>query len=84
MKDNYGESIQLACPTCGHLDFEYDEKDSNPEQIMTCSECGLELTKNELVESNGERIENEVEKIKEQVIKDAEKEIMKSLSKMFK
>lgn len=76
MPDNkYDRSISMQCPTCGGTDFESGE---SPE--IRCAQCDRTMTKEELREANGERIQAEVEDVKAEIIKDIEKDF----SKMFK
>jgi ribosomal protein S27AE len=76
MPDNkYDRSISMQCPTCGGTDFESDD---SPE--IRCGQCDRTMTKHELREANGERIQAEVEDVKAEIMKD----IKKDFSKMFK
>ncbi|WAC22928.1 ECs_2282 family putative zinc-binding protein [Blastomonas sp. SL216] len=76
MKDNYDRSITYQCPTCGGESFEHD--DGDPE--VRCVRCDRVMTKDELREANGARIEAEVDALKAEVLKD----VKADFSKMFK
>ena len=77
MKDDYGRSISLQCPTCGGESFEHDE--DKPD--IKCVRCERTMTKDELREANGARIEEEVETLKAEVFKDVKADISKMLKK---
>lgn len=66
MKDDYGRSISLQCPTCGGERFEHEE--GKPD--IRCLRCDRVMTKDELREANGTRIEEEVDALKAEVFKD--------------
>lgn len=66
----YDRSISMQCPTCGSEDFEHEE--SSP--IVTCHGCGRAMTKDELKEANGPRIEAEIESVKAEAMRDVRKE----------
>lgn len=76
MKDNYDRSISMQCPTCGGESFEHD--DDSPH--VRCMRCDLTLTKEELRDGNGTRIEDEVETLKAEILKD----VKADFAKMFK
>ena len=76
MKANYDRSISLQCPTCGGADFEHDETEH-----VKCVRCERTLTKSELQEANGARIETEIEELKSEVLKDVHADLKKAFSK---
>ena len=60
MKD-LSRNISLLCPTCGNdqfsaIDVETDDLSDAPDETrVKCSDCGMILTKAELIEENQER-----------------------------
>ncbi len=80
--DKYNRTISLLCPTCGCTQFA--QEDAGPEGVVTCSSCGRELRREELIRENGENIAEHVSEIKKEVVKDMEKELKNMLSKAFK
>lgn len=76
MKNNYDRSISLQCPTCGGTDFEHNDT----EQVQ-CIRCERVLTKDELREANGTRIEAEVDELKAEVLKDVHADLKKIFKK---
>jgi hypothetical protein len=72
--EKYDRSIVLNCPTCGNTDFETSEDDNNP--LVKCVSCNREITKDDLINENGENIDFNVEEVADEVLSD--------LSKMFK
>jgi transcription initiation factor TFIIIB Brf1 subunit/transcription initiation factor TFIIB len=77
MKDSYDRSMSMQCPTCGGESFEHDE--DKPD--VRCVRCDLTLTKDELREANGVRIEEEVEALKAEVLKDVKADFAKIFKK---
>lgn len=75
----YDRTVALHCPTCGYGQFSH-EGESTPSQIMTCVRCGLELTHQELIDSNGEHIHLNVEDLKNQIVDDLKSELVKAFS----
>ncbi len=76
MKKSYDRSMSMQCPTCGGESFEHEKDNSE----VRCVRCELTLTKDELREANGGRIEEEVEALKAEVMKD----VKADFAKMFK
>lgn len=78
MTSKYDQSIGLACPTCGGTQFAFDEAaTSGP---VKCAGCDLELSRDELVAGNSEKIRNTVENVKKQAVKDIKDQLRKALS----
>lgn len=79
--------ISLLCPLCGNsqfalIDDEYENlKDAPGSARIQCTDCKSEYTKDELLESNSELIENVKEEMKKEAIKEMEKELKKVLKK---
>lgn len=76
MKDSYDRSMSLQCPTCGGESFEHADVKID----VRCVRCDRVMTKDELREANGARIEAEVDALKAEVMKD----VKADFAKMFK
>ncbi|APR51915.1 hypothetical protein CA223_07265 [Sphingomonas koreensis] len=72
----YNRSISMQCPTCGGTDFAQDDS-----SIVKCASCDREMTKDELREANGDRIQAELEVIKAEVMKDIRADFAKAFKK---
>ena len=80
--DKYNRSVSLLCPTCGSSLFEQDDENDET-ALVTCSSCGLETTREELIHANGESIDEHLKEMKEEVVRDLEKELKATLKKAF-
>ncbi|MEH6595201.1 MAG: hypothetical protein V7736_06595 [Colwellia polaris] len=80
--EKYNRSIVLNCPTCGNSDFETSEDENNP--LVKCVSCNREMTKDDLINENGENIEFNVDEIADEVIKDVSNDLSKMLKNAFK
>lgn len=75
------------CPICGNdqfssLDVPMEElKDGLETNRVQCSDCRSIFTKEELLNENQARIDNEVEQITDDITKQLDKEIKKMLRK---
>ncbi|MHC9061000.1 ECs_2282 family putative zinc-binding protein [Pantoea sp. y20] len=74
--EKYKRNVALLCPVCGNPEMEYTEE---PE-VVKCTNCGIELTKDELIQENGSSIDAHVNEIKKELSKD----IQKQFSNIFK
>lgn len=85
MKD-YNRKIVLICPLCGNDGFSSIDKevenllDAAGSTKFQCADCKSIYTKDELIESNVEKIEI----VKDEMVHDAMKDIEKALRKAFK
>lgn len=85
--DNIKKTISLICPICGNdqfasLDVPMEElKDGLETNRVQCSDCHRIFTKEELLNENQGRIDNEVEQITDNITKQLDKEIKKILRK---
>ena len=77
MAADYNRSVSLVCPTCGNEEFEHDEVSP----ICECSDCGLQISHDDLKEANSDRIEAAVEEMKADVMDDVQKRLKKAFSK---
>lgn len=80
----YDRSVGLHCPTCGATQFHHDEHDESAP--VTCASCGLQISRNDLIEANGENIAAHVGQMKDEVIADVRKQLRDAFSalKSFK
>lgn len=76
MRRDYSRSISLQCSTCGGTDFEFEDEHSE----NRCIGCERVFSREDLIQENNARIENEVEDLKSQFIAD----VRKDFKKMFK
>lgn len=76
MKD-ISRKVKMDCPICSSNQFEYDPELEST--TYTCSNCGKEFTKDELIEGNEYKINAVIEDIKKEVAKEVEKDIKKIL-----
>lgn len=85
----YSRSITLLCPTCGSTDLSVQGADDGA-QMASCSSCGLEISKDDLISENSENITAHVNEIGREISRDFAAEMKKSLktalrgSKYFK
>lgn len=79
----YSRSITLQCPTCGNTGFSHDGVDGQPGKLLSCGNCGLEISKDDLTRANGENVQAHIKEIHEAVVKDVRKELHESLKKAF-
>lgn len=82
-----GRKVTLLCPLCGNdqfesLDEEFEDLLSAPGKVrLRCSDCASIYTKQELLDSNSEVIENAVDEIAQDAVKELEKELKKAMKK---
>lgn len=82
--DKLNRSITLLCPTCGDTEMESLEGPHDVSNLFKCNNCGLEITKDELINSNQENINLHVEEIKVEATKELQSELNKMLKNAFK
>ena len=80
----YNREVSLMCATCGGTQFEFS--DSIPEAIREyeCKQCNRVYSKEELYALNRDNLEAHKKEIGEEVVRDATKELKKSLEKAFR
>ena len=78
--EKYKRNISLLCPVCGNPEMEHAED----YEIVKCTDCGKELTKDELIQENGSSIDAHVNEIKKEVSKDIQKQLGDIFKKVFK
>ena len=75
--------ITLLCPLCGNNQFESLDEEfedflhASDDVRVRCFDCGSEYTKREIIDSNGEIIENAVDELADDVVEENEKELKK-------
>ncbi|EKN3890202.1 TPA: hypothetical protein ACPY8E_003983 [Yersinia enterocolitica] len=78
--EKYDREIILLCPTCGNSEMKHSDESS----IVKCTNCNREMTKDELIEENGQSIDDHVSEVKKEIINDFEKEVSKIFKNAFK
>ena len=68
--NKYSRTVEMQCPTCGGIEFKSEE---GIESQVTCASCGLQLTKDEIRQANGQNIAAHVDEVKREVVKDVQK-----------
>lgn len=81
--DEYSRSIALTCPTCGNTEFSHEGTSELPGELLTCSRCSLEISKDDLVRTNSENLAAHVKEIGQELVADVQKELRDSLRKAF-
>jgi uncharacterized Zn finger protein (UPF0148 family) len=82
--DKYNRSVTQYCPTCGGIDFSHDGADGQTSELFTCGNCGLQISKDDLIRANDENVQAHVKEIEQAVAKDLQKELHESLKKAFR
>ena len=72
MEINYS----VPCPDCGSVQFQFPEN-ADDDSVVTCDECGLEITVPDLREHG-------LEHAKEHAVDEIRAELKKKLGKFFK
>ncbi len=83
---DFSREVGLVCRACGNDRFEYDDSvgdlaDASDVTKLTCSHCGLETTKGELMEDNSEAIAAVVDEIVEDVASAMQGDFEKAFAK---
>lgn len=81
--DKYSRSVSLLCPTCGGTDFQHDTAVVASDAPVTCARCGLEITKDDLINANAENLSINTREVAEAAAKDITKELAETLRKAF-
>ncbi len=71
-------NIEMHCPTCDGLDFEFSPNDGP----ITCIGCGRSFDRDELIRENGRRIQAEAESIVQEFSRETISQIKKKISKL--
>lgn len=84
---NLDRNVTLLCPLCGNDQFSSAIEDledllfASDDVRLRCSDCGSEYTKRELLDGNGEIIDNAVDELTHDVVKETERMLKKALKK---
>ncbi|MFT3755283.1 MAG: hypothetical protein QM769_04955 [Pseudoxanthomonas sp.] len=69
----YDRSVELQCPACGGNQFEHGEHDNAAP--ITCTGCGLVISRDDLIQANGENISINVDDVAKEVMDDLSKQL---------
>ncbi|MBC8059339.1 MAG: hypothetical protein H7Y18_01595 [Clostridiaceae bacterium] len=78
--------ISMKCSVCGNDQFSNVDKsiedllNAHEETEVKCSDCGLVITKEQLIEENSHIIDANAEDFKDEIVK----QLQKDIKKMFK
>lgn len=78
--EKYKREIALLCPICGSSEMENSEES----EMVKCTDCGKQFTKDELIQENGPNIDAHVNEIKKELSRDIQKQFKDILKKTFK
>ena len=82
--DKLNRSVTLLCPTCGNTEMESLDGSHDVSDSFKCNGCGLEITKEDLINANQENINANLDEVKELATKEFKSEFEKILKKAFK
>jgi predicted RNA-binding Zn-ribbon protein involved in translation (DUF1610 family) len=82
--EKYNRSVTLLCPTCGSTKFSSSELNNSESELLKCANCGLEVTRDELIRENSENIDEHVKEVTKEVTEDLGRELKKQLAATFK
>ena len=82
--DKYNRTISFNCPSCACTQLSTEGETIEDALLVTCTNCGLEIFKEDLKTANSENIEEHLKAVGEEVLKDAEEELKMSLQNAFK
>lgn len=74
-------SIQMLCPVCADIDFQYDEEENS---LIICNSCASEFTRDELLEANAENIHQHKKGLADQAVSEVKKNLQKEIKNIFK
>ncbi|RCK30108.1 ECs_2282 family putative zinc-binding protein [Thalassospira lucentensis] len=81
--EKYNRSVTLLCPICGSDQFEFENSDEIVDSAH-CAGCGRRFTRDELIEENGENINEHVKEMGQEITRDFAKEMRNTLKKAFR
>lgn len=67
----YDRTIEMLCPTCGGTQF--SDTEAGDEVPVTCSACGLKLSRDELRQANDANVSAHVDEVKKEIVSDLQK-----------
>lgn len=82
--DKINRTVTLLCPTCGGSDMESISGTHDESELLKCNGCGLEISKDELMNANQENINANLDEMKQEAVKEVKSEIEKMLRDAFK
>ena len=82
--DKLNRSVTLLCPTCENTEMESLDGSHDVSGSFKCNSCGLEITKEDLINANQENINANLDEVKELATKEFKSEFEKILNKAFK
>lgn len=78
--DKTDRTMELQCPTCGDSTFRFREADAP----IICNHCGRSLTREELINENGELVETALEEMAPEFISASTSQIRSALRDALK
>ena len=84
MKNAYVRNVALICPTCGGDQFSFVSSGDGARDLQSCSGCGREITRAELIRENSENIDEHMKEVASEVKADAANMLKKQLAVAFK
>ena len=82
--DKLNRSVTLLCPTCGNTEMESLNGSHEVSDLFKCISCGLEITKEDLINANQENINANLDEVKKLATKEVKSEIEQMLKNAFK
>ncbi|GLS86483.1 hypothetical protein GCM10010873_14570 [Cypionkella aquatica] len=80
MTKDYSRSLELLCPTCAGVSFEFDNDVDEAVRTYQCKGCGGSFDHEHIMQANSSRVEAEIEAIGEEVLGDAVKKLRKAFA----
>ena len=82
-KGKYDRQVGLLCSTCGNSLFKYELGVDETIEVVTCTSCDREITKDHLIQENSENISEHVKEVENEMMGDFVNEMRKELKKAF-
>jgi hypothetical protein len=82
--DKYSRHVELVCPTCGGSQFEHGEDLGSDGASVRCIGCDRTMTKDELIASNAENIDEHIKEIGQEVVEDMQKRLNQAFKRSFR
>lgn len=82
MSRKYDRNVPILCPTCGGTQFSYSDIEADV-PMLTCTSCGRQMPKDDLLRENSESTSLHVEDIKKEFKEDVTKQVRDMLKKTF-
>jgi Zn ribbon nucleic-acid-binding protein len=81
---DYTRLIGVRCPTCSSTEFSGASEAGDETEVLTCVGCGLEITHQDLMNSNRENLGEHAREIGKEAADDFAKELRKKLQDAFR